>query len=115
MEDCLFCKIAKKELPSTIVYEDDMVIAFKDIHPVAPVHILVIPKAHIKNMNEITEENKEVFARIFMAIAKLAKEYGIAEDGYRVISNCGHNGGQVVDHQHFHLIGGVVLGPKLVK
>lgn len=115
MEDCLFCKIANKELPSTIVYEDDMVIAFKDINPVAPVHILVIPKEHIKNMNEITEENKDVFARIFMVIAKLAKEFGIAEDGYRVISNCGHNGGQVVDHQHFHLIGGVVLGPKLVK
>ncbi len=115
MNDCLFCKIIKKEIPSKIVYEDEQVIAFEDINPVAPVHILVIPKEHIANVNEITEENSKVIAKIFTVISKLAKENNIAEDGYRVITNTLEFGGQVINHLHFHLIGGKKLGPKIVQ
>ena len=115
MNDCLFCKIINKEIPSEIVYEDEHVIAFKDINPVAPVHILVIPKEHIVNVNEITKENSIVIAKIFTVIADLAEKNNIAKDGYRVITNTGEFGGQVINHLHFHLIGGKKLGPKIVE
>lgn len=107
--DCIFCKIATGEIPSTKVYEDDKVLAFKDINPLAPVHILVIPKTHIESAAEITADNSAVVAHIFEVIAKIAKEQGIDKDGFRVVSNCGENGCQSVKHLHFHILGGKKL------
>jgi len=106
MDDCLFCKIIKGEIPSKKAYEDDYVYAFWDISPTAPVHILVIPKKHISTLNDITKENSEVISKIYEAIPKIANENNIAEDGYRVVSNCNKAAGQTVFHIHFHLIGG---------
>ena len=103
--DCIFCKIAAGEIPSTKVYEDDKVLAFKDINPLAPVHILVIPKTHIESAAEITADNSAVVAHIFEVIAKLAKEKNL-DDGFRVVSNCGDSAGQTVKHLHFHLLAG---------
>ena len=115
MEDCLFCKIIKGDIPSTQVYEDEFVYAFKDINPEAPVHILVVPKKHIKSMNEIEETDENLIGKIFFAIKKIAKEQGVAEQGYRVISNCGKDAGQTVMHLHFHILGGRKLGEKILK
>lgn len=106
MSDCLFCKIAAGEIPSDKVYEDDKILAFRDISPEAPVHVLIIPKAHISSVNALTEENAEVVAYIFRKAAELVKELGIAESGYRIVTNCGEDGGQSVGHLHFHLLGG---------
>ncbi len=114
MEDCIFCKIIKKEIPSAIVYEDEEILAFRDIHPVAPVHILVIPKKHISSIMQIEQEDEDVIGKIYTVIQKIAKQERIAEDGFRVIINCGENGGQEVPHLHFHLIGGKKLGTKIV-
>ncbi len=105
MEDCIFCKIAAGEIPSTKVYEDDICFAFRDIEPQAPVHILVIPKEHIKSADEINEKNSAVVAHIFEVIAKIAKAEGLG-DGYRIVNNCGDRAGQSVKHLHFHLMGG---------
>ena len=113
MEDCLFCKIVKGEVPSTKVYEDEEILAFKDINPMAPVHILVIPKKHYNDINEITEADANIIAKIHLVINKIAKEQGIAETGYRIINNCKEDGGQEVKHLHFHLIGGKKLGTKM--
>ena len=112
--DCLFCKIANKEIDSKIVYENDYVIAFNDINPVAPVHVLVIPKIHIKNLNEVSEENMTYIKEVMLAIKEIAKITGVYESGYRVVSNIGEDGGQVVPHLHFHVLGGVTLGTKVV-
>lgn len=106
MDNCLFCKIIKGEIPCSKVYEDDKVLAFKDISPEAPVHILVIPKEHIKSANEINEKNSQVVAHIFTVINKIAEEQGIKENGYRIVNNCGEHGGQTVEHIHFHVLGG---------
>lgn len=106
--DCIFCKIAAGEIPSSKVYEDELVYAFNDIEPQAPVHILIIPKTHIKSMAEINESNSAVVAHIFEVAAKIAAEKGI--DSYRVVSNCGESAGQTVMHLHFHLIAGRELG-----
>lgn len=114
MEDCIFCKIIKKEIPSAIVYEDEEILAFRDIHPVAPVHILVIPKKHISSIMQIEQEDENVIGKIYSVIQKIAKQEEISEDGFRVIVNCGENGGQEVPHLHFHLIGGKKLGTKIV-
>ena len=105
MSDCLFCKIAGGEIPSQKVYEDELVYAFYDIDPQAPTHFLVIPKAHIASVSAVTAENSAVVAHIFEVIAKLAKELGL-EKGYRIVNNCGEDGGQTVRHLHFHLLGG---------
>lgn len=113
MEDCIFCKIINKEVPSTIVYEDEDVIAFKDIHPVTPVHILVIPKKHISSLVELKKEDEAVIGKIYTVINKIAKQEGILDKGFRVIVNCGEDGGQVVKHIHFHLLGGKKLGVKI--
>lgn len=113
MEDCLFCKIIRKEIPSTVVYEDEEILAFKDIHPVAPVHILVIPKKHIGSLVELTSEDEAVIGRIYTVINKIAKQENIDEKGFRVIVNCGEDGGQEVKHLHFHLLGGKKLGVKI--
>ncbi len=107
--DCLFCSIIKGEIPSTKVYEDETVYAFKDINPMAPVHVLIVPKQHISSVNEVTEENSAVIAHIYEVAAKLAKELGISESGYRVVSNCGADAGQTVFHLHFHILGGKKL------
>ena len=104
--DCLFCKIAAGEIPSTKVYEDDLVYAFRDIEPQAPVHVLIIPKQHIASLNEINDENCAIVGHIFKVAAEIAKSEGIAEDGYRVVTNIGENGGQTVKHLHYHMLGG---------
>ena len=114
MEDCIFCKIIKGEIPSTKVYEDDNVLAFKDINPVAPVHVLVIPKVHIQDLNMVDNENQKYVCECIKAIKEVAKITGIYENGYRVISNVGEDGGQVIPHLHFHVIGGKTLGDKIV-
>lgn len=106
MCDCLFCKIISGEIPSGKVYEDDTVFAFNDISPEAPVHVLIVPKEHISSANELNEENASVTAKVFLAAKKIAKEKNIAEGGYRIVNNCGENGGQSVKHLHFHLLGG---------
>ena len=108
--DCLFCKIIAGEIPSDKVYEDDMVLAFRDIAPQAPQHVVIIPKKHISSANEITPENSGYVAHVFEVIPKIAKELGIDEKGYRVINNCGEYGGQTVMHLHFHLTGGRQFG-----
>ena len=102
---CIFCKIAAGEIPSTKVYEDERILAFRDIAPMAPTHILVIPKGHIGSVAEITPENSAVVAHIFAAIPKIAEAEGLV-NGYRVVSNCGADAGQTVRHLHFHILGG---------
>ena len=104
--DCLFCKIIAGEIPSAKVYENDKVYAFRDISPEAPVHVLIVPKAHIASANELTAENADVITDIFLAAKEIAAQEGIAEGGYRIVNNCGEDGGQTVQHLHFHMLGG---------
>lgn len=111
--DCIFCEIIKGGIPSDKVYEDDRCLAFRDINPQAPVHIVIVPKEHLRSMDEVTEKNSSCVAHIFACIPQIAAKAGLA-DGYRVISNCGENAGQTVPHLHFHLLGGVVLGAKII-
>ncbi len=106
--DCLFCKIIAGDIPSAKVYEDETVYAFRDINPQAPTHILVIPKAHIASVNEISVDNSAVVAHIFEIIPAIANAEGLA-NGYRVVSNCGPDAGQTVHHLHFHILGGKEL------
>ena len=113
MQDCIFCKIVNKEIPSTIVYEDEDVLAFNDINPVTPVHILVIPKKHIESLAEIKEEDEVLIGKIHTNIKKIANQVGILDKGFRVIVNCGEDGGQEVKHLHFHILGGKKLGTKI--
>ena len=110
--DCIFCKIIAGDIPSTKVYEDELVFAFRDINPQAPTHILVIPKAHIASVNDITAENSAVVAHIFEVIPKIAAMENL-KDGYRVVSNCGPNAGQTVFHLHFHILGGKELSLEM--
>ena len=112
--DCLFCKIINGEIPSNKVYEDENVYAFHDINPVAPVHVIVVPKEHIQSANEVTENNSKYISYIFEAIPKIAKIMNVEEKGFRVITNVGEDGGQTIKHIHFHLIGGKKLGEKLI-
>lgn len=112
MSECIFCKIINGEIPSKKVYEDEQVYAFEDINPMAPVHILVIPKQHIPNMLEINSENSNVISHIFEIIAKIAKEKNL-EKGFRVVSNCNEYAGQTVFHLHFHILGGKQLTLEL--
>ena len=114
MEDCLFCKIIKGEIPSNKVYEDEEILAFYDIHPAAPIHILVIPKKHIKSLANIEKEDEILLGKIHSVINKIAEEKGFKEDGYRLIVNCGKDGGQEVMHLHFHILAGKKLGEKIV-
>ena len=104
--DCLFCKIAADEIPSTKIYEDDVVIAFRDITPRAPIHILIIPRDHIASAAELTEEHSAMLGRLFAVAAKIARDEGVADGGYRLVSNVGRWGGQTVEHLHIHLLGG---------
>ena len=108
--DCIFCKILNGEIPSKKVYEDEFVYAFHDINPMAPVHVIVIPKEHIESANALNSENSQYVAKIFEVIPKIAEELGFAKDGYRIVNKCGQNGGQTVMHLHFHLTGGRQFG-----
>lgn len=112
MSDCLFCKIIAGSIPSTKVYEDETVFAFRDIAPQAPTHILVIPKAHMASVNDITTENSAVVSHIFEVIPQIAKAEGL-DGGYRVVSNCGADAGQTVHHLHFHILGGKALSLEM--
>ena len=112
MENCLFCKIVKGDIPSTKVYEDETVLAFRDIAPMAPTHILVIPKTHIPSVAGVTAENSAVVARIFEVIPVIAEGEGLV-NGYRVVSNCGPDACQSVPHLHFHILGGQELSSKM--
>ena len=114
MEDCIFCKIINGEIPSQKVYEDDEILAFNDIKPVAPIHVLIIPKKHISNLMELKEEDMHIIGKIMKAAQKIAKDLGIAENGFRLISNCGPESGQEVMHIHFHLLAGKKLGTKII-
>lgn len=114
-DNCIFCKIIKGEIPSNKVYEDDQCYAFRDINPQAPTHILVVPKCHITSCAEITEENAALVGHIFSVIAKIAQQEGLTDHGFRVISNCGKDAGQTVPHLHFHILGGKILGEKMVQ
>lgn len=112
MENCLFCKIIAGEIPSTKVYEDEKILAFRDIAPMAPTHILVIPKTHIPSVDGVNAENSSVVAHIFETIPKIATAEGL-KNGYRVVSNCGSDAGQTVPHLHFHILGGKVLNTEM--
>ena len=112
MSNCLFCKIINGQIPSTKVYEDETVYAFRDINPQAPVHVLVVPKTHVEDCNGITAENSALVAQIFTAIPKIAAAEGLT-GGYRVVSNCGADAGQTVQHLHFHILGGKALALEM--
>lgn len=107
--DCIFCKIVKKEIPAEIIYQDDNVLAFNDIEPVAPVHVLIIPKEHIPSAGHLSEKNKSLAGELILAAQKIAEDKGISKNGYRLIFNVGRDAGQTVDHLHLHLIGGKKL------
>ena len=110
--DCIFCKIIKKEIPSKIIYEDDKVLAFNDLNPIAPVHALIIPKEHINSAADITEENADIVSKVFVAAAKIAKENNL-DNGFRIVTNSGEYGCQSVHHIHFHLLSGKKLSEKM--
>ena len=112
MENCLFCKIVAGTIPSTKVYEDETVLAFRDINPLAPTHVLVIPKTHIRDTDGVTAENCHLIAHIFEVIPQIAAAEGL-ENGYRVVSNCGADAGQMVPHLHFHILGGKKLSEQM--
>lgn len=105
MEDCIFCKLANGEIPTDFIFEDENLVVFKDANPLAKVHYLFVPKKHIASMNEL-EDDATIMKHIFEAIVKVAKKEGIYDSGYRIISNCGHDGGQSVNHLHVHLLAG---------
>ena len=111
--DCIFCKIVAGQIPSDVVYTDDKVIAFRDISPLAPIHLLIIPREHIASLNDITEHQTALVAHMVQVARQLAKQQGIAVKGYRVVINCGQQGGQVVQHLHMHLLGGRELSGGL--
>lgn len=114
MDNCVFCKIIKKEIPSKIVYEDERVIAFNDVKPAAPIHILVVPKAHIETLLEVSDKEGDIISYIYKIINKIAQDNGFAQNGFRVIANCGKDSGQEVMHIHFHVLAGRKLGDKIV-
>ena len=114
MEECIFCKIIKGEIPSNKVYEDEEILAFHDINPATPIHILVVPKKHIESLAHLEKEDEVLVGKIYGLINKIAEEQGFKDEGFRVIVNCGENGGQEVMHLHFHILAGKKLGEKIV-
>lgn len=114
-EETIFSKIIRREVPATIFFQDDSVTAFSDINGKAPTHILIVPNKVIPGVNDVTPEDEAVLGHLFTVAARLAKEQGIAQDGYRLIVNCGRHGGQEVHHLHMHLMGGRPLGPMLAR
>ncbi|WP_391572494.1 histidine triad nucleotide-binding protein [Cohnella sp.] len=115
MSDCLFCKIVEGTIPSRKVYEDDLVCAFHDIQPQAPVHLLVIPKKHIATMNDCEPEDQALLGYLLLSAKKIAQEAGLEKSGYRLVNNCGRDSGQLVFHIHWHILGGETLGPLNVQ
>lgn len=113
MEDCVFCKIVAGELPSDTLYHDEEVMAFRDIHPMAPTHVLIIPKRHVPSLAHLTDDEATLIGRMARVANHLAREEGVAERGYRLVVSSGREGGQVVPHLHMHLLGGRRLGDKL--
>lgn len=111
----IFSKIISGEIPANIVYQDELVTAFRDINPQAPTHILIVPNKEIATVNDLAEEDEQVAGRLLLVAKKLAAEEGIAEDGYRLMINCNQHGGQEVFHLHLHLLGGRPLGPMLLR
>ncbi len=114
-EETIFSKIIRKEIPSDMVYQDELVTAFRDINPQAPTHILIVPNKLIPTVNDISAEDEAVLGRLFTVAAKIAQDEGIAADGYRLLVNCNKHGGQEVYHLHMHLLGGRPLGPMLTR
>ncbi|MFZ5391726.1 MAG: histidine triad nucleotide-binding protein [Patescibacteria group bacterium] len=110
MDQCLFCKISSREIPCDLLYEDEHIVAFKDINPKTPVHVLIVPKRHIKNINEISDTDTELIGKMFILAKKLAFDYQLSETGYRLVINTRSGAGQTVDHLHLHLLGGKILG-----
>lgn len=106
MSDCIFCKVIKGELPSTKIYEDKEILAFKDIHPVAPVHILVVPKKHFRSLIEVKDRDKKLLGKLLLTARNMGEKLGISKGGYKIIINNGEESGQLVFHLHIHLIGG---------
>jgi histidine triad (HIT) family protein len=111
--DCIFCKIIARQLPSTILYSDDQITAFRDIHPQAKTHVLIVPNQHLVSLNDISEHDTELLGRLLEVAVQIARAEGIAETGYRVATNSGRDAQQSVDHVHFHLLGGNRLFPRL--
>jgi histidine triad (HIT) family protein len=109
MDDCIFCKIAAGEIPAELVYEDDSVVAFRDLNPQAPTHVLVIPRAHIATLNELRPQDEAIVGRMYGAAREIAAREGLAEAGYRTVVNCNEAGGQTVFHIHLHLLGGRMM------
>ncbi len=109
MQDCVFCKIVKKEIPAEIIYEDEYVMAFKDIHPAAPVHLLLIPKKHIPTFFDLTDEDISIIGRVQLAAARVAQKLNLEDKGFRLVSNCKGDAGQLIFHIHYHLLGGRTL------
>jgi histidine triad (HIT) family protein len=114
-DNCLFCKIAAKQIPATIVHEDDEIVAFKDIAPQAPVHVILIPRQHFANLNELTPDSASAVGSVALAAKAIAAKLGVAESGWRLLANCGRDAGQTVHHLHFHLLAGKPLGGRLVE
>ncbi len=114
MSDCIFCKIIDGVIPSNKVYEDEEIIAFYDINPVAPIHILVVPKKHISKLTELNKEDEAVIGKVYTVINKIAEDKGFKESGFRVITNCGEDSGQEVMHIHFHILAGTKIGNKII-
>ena len=114
MEDCVFCKIIKGEIPSDKVYEDEDILAFNDINPATPIHVLIIPKKHIENLMKFKPEDYKIMEKILVSVQKVAKKMGVEEKGFRLIANCGPDSGQEVMHVHFHMLAGEKMGPKIV-
>lgn len=109
MCECVFCKIVSGEIPCSKIYEDDSVLCFNDINPEAPCHVIIIPKKHIKSLNELDADDADLIGHIFMVAKEVSKKLNIEKDGYRIVNNCGINGGQSVNHMHFHLLGGRMM------
>ncbi len=105
-QDCIFCRIVGGELPSSIVHEDDRALAFRDVNPQAPAHVLVVPRRHVQSVEHLTEEDQELAGHLFLVARNVAREEGLADGGYRVVANVGDQGGQTVDHLHLHVLGG---------
>ena len=114
VDNCIFCKIIEREIPATIVYEDEEIIAFEDINPVAPIHTLIVPKKHIASLVGLKEEDAHLIGKVYLVTNKIAEQKGILEKGFRVVVNCGKEGGQVVPHLHYHLLGGKKLPTRFL-
>ena len=108
--DCIFCRIAAGEVPATVVHEDELVVAFRDLKPKAPTHVLLIPRKHVASLNAVSQEDEATLGHIVRVAARVAESEGLADRGYRLVANCGPEAGQSVDHVHFHLLGGRALG-----